>query len=437
MAPVMSDVLDAPYEAAVLEALGEASTARLEEPNTARRMSWKYVAILGGLMALGPLSMDMYLPALPAVGHDLHASQALTQITLMAFILGMAIGQVVIGPLSDARGRKGPLLIGIAVYLVASLLCAVAPSVWILVALRFVQGFAGGAGVIALAIARDLFDGVALSRSVSLLMTVTFLGPIVAPVIGGQLLQFTSWHGVFVTQAVCSAVALVAAALWLRETLEPGRRQSGDLAATLGSFRQALANRNFLGYTLASSLVFAGLMIYISAAPFALETIYHLSPENFGLLFGVNAIGLAGANLVSGRLVGRVAPQRLMFGGMIVLALASLVFLVDVITGVGFVAVAPLLFVFVTSAGFILPNADALGLSVSDPRIAGSASGVMGLIQLALGAVLAPLVGLAGTQTATPMALSMVVGSLLGLLTYIAFFRRPTARGQLKPRLNV
>lgn len=378
--------------------------------------------ILGGLTAFAPLSTDMYLPSLPAVSHDLSATMSLTQITLTACILGLAFGQVIIGPISDARGRRWPLLIGIAVYVLASLLCIVAPSVVILSLLRFVQGLAGAAGiVIALAIARDLSTGSALARCISLLMTVNFLAPIVAPVLGGQLLTLTSWRGVFVTLALLGIVALLASTFGLSETLEMSQRQSGGISATLRSFRGLLVNKRFVGYALSSSFAFAAAIIYISMSPFVLENIYGLSPQLFGLLFGINALGLAGMSQFSAKLVNWMPPQRLLTGGVVALTIAGLALLVVVITGIGLVGVLPLLFLLVASLGFIAPNATALALGTTDPQTAGSASGLLGMLQFSIGAVIAPLVGLGGTTTAIPMAVAIAVFGIVALLAFLVF----------------
>ena len=223
--------------------------------------------ILGGLTAFGPLSTDMYLPALPTVSQDLSATMSQTQLTLSAGILGLALGQVLTGPISDARGRRWPLLIGVAAFALMSLLCIVAPSVEVLIALRFGQGVAGAAGVVlALAIARDLYAGVALARCISLLMTINFLAPMIAPVIGGQLLTFTSWRGVFVTLALIGGGALLAVAFGLGETLPADRRQSGGISTTLRAFRELLTDRHFLGYALVCSFAFAAGITYISSS---------------------------------------------------------------------------------------------------------------------------------------------------------------------------
>jgi DHA1 family bicyclomycin/chloramphenicol resistance-like MFS transporter len=404
-----------------------AGTDQTEKASTPIRL--KHVLILGGLAAFAPLSTDMYLPSLPAVSHDLNATMSLAQITLTAGILGLAFGQVFVGPISDARGRRWPLLIGTAAFALASLLCLVAPSVTILSILRFVQGFTGAVGVVlSLAIARDLYSGDALARCISLLMTINFLAPIIAPVLGGQLATFTSWHGVFVTLALLGLAAFLASIFGLDETLEKSRRQRGGLTATGRAFRGFLVNRRFVGYALSSSFAFAACITYISISPFILQNIYGLSPQIFSLVFGVNALGLAGASQLSARLVGRVSPQKLLAGGVVAMALVGLALLGVVIANIGLVGILPLLFVQVASLGIIAPNATALALGTTTPEAAGSAAGLIGMSQFTIGAVLAPLVGLGGTATAIPMATGIAIFALIALISFLVLCRPAQAR---------
>ena len=240
-------------------------------------------------------------------------------------------------------GRRRPLLVGLAAYALASLLCVVAPSVYVLVALRFIQGLAGAAGiVIARAIVRDLHSGVAAARFFSLLMLVNGLAPILAPIFGGLLLRFTSWRGVFIVLAIIGMLLLLAAATGLGETLPPERRRSGGVLATITTFRQLLANRPFMGYALSCGLAFAAMFAYIAGSPFVLQEIYGLSPQLFSVIFGMNALGLVTASQINGRLVGRVPPVRLLVAGLIATA-AGGVALLSVVTigGIGLVGILP------------------------------------------------------------------------------------------------
>lgn len=311
---------------------------------------------------------------------------------------------MVAGPLSDALGRRRPLLVGVAAYTVASLLCVLAPSVGVLVAVRFVQGLAGAAGiVIARAVVRDRYAGVAAARYFSLLMLVNGLAPILAPVIGGQLLRVTSWRGVFVVLAAIGALLLLATASGLDETLAPADRHTGGLPATLATFRRLLADRFFVGYALSSGLSFAAMFAYIAGSPFVLQDIYGLSPQLFSLVFGVNALGIMAASQINGRLVDRVPLPRLLAVGLAMTALGGIAVLAAVLGHVGLIGVTPALCVVVSSQGIVLPNATSLALS-GHPRTAGSASALLGVLQYVIGAAAAPLVGVGGTATALPMA---------------------------------
>ncbi len=368
----------------------------------ARRV--RLLLILGALSAFAPLSIDMYLPALPALGRGFGVSAAQVQLTLSACLLGLALGQLVAGPLSDALGRRRPLLVGVAAYTVASLLCVLAPSVGALVAVRFVQGLAGAAGiVIARAVVRDRYAGVAAARYFSLLMLVNGLAPILAPVIGGQLLRVTSWRGVFVVLAAIGALLLLATASGLDETLASADRHTGGLPATLSTFRRLLADRFFVGYALSSGLSFAAMFAYIAGSPFVLQDIYGLSPQLFSLVFGVNALGIMAASQINGRLVDRVPLPRLLAVGLAMTALGGIAVLAAVLGHVGLIGVTPALCVVVSSQGIVLPNATSLALS-GHPRTAGSASALLGVLQYVIGAAAAPLVGVGGTATALPMA---------------------------------
>ena len=381
-----------------------------------------HVLILGGLSALGPLSTDMYLPALPTMNSELAATMSQTQLTLSAGILGLALGQVIAGPSSDALGRRRPLLIGLAAYALASLLCIVAPSVAVLTVLRFVQGVAGAAGIaIALAIVSDLYAGVAQARFVAVLMQVSGLAPIIAPIIGSQLLTFTSCRGIFVVLALIGAALLIATVFGLGETLPTNRRQSGGIPASLRTFRDLLTDRRFVGYALSSGLAFAAGIVYISVSPFILQSIYGVSPQRLGIVFGVNAIGLVIMAQVSGRLVGRVASQTLLSWGVAAIVIGGVSLLVVVLSGLGLIGVLASLFVIVASLGLIAPNATALALA--NTRTAGSASALLGVLQFSIGALAAPLVGLGGTTSAVPMAAVIAAFSIATLATFVVFCR--------------
>jgi DHA1 family bicyclomycin/chloramphenicol resistance-like MFS transporter len=382
------------------------------------------VFILGALTAFGPLSIDMYLPALPSLSQDFGTGASQVQLTLSACLLGLALGQTIAGPLSDTLGRRRPLLAGLTAYALASLLCVVAPSVWALVALRLVQGAAGAAGiVIARAVVRDLHSGVAAARFFSLLMLVNGLAPILAPLFGGLLLRFTSWRGVFIVLAIIGTLLLLAAATGLRETLPPERRQSGSICTTITTFGRLLSDGSFVGYALSCGLAFAAMFAYISGSPFVLQDIYGLSPQLFSVMFAINALGLVVAGQVNGRLVGRVPPIRLLTAGLVATATGGTALLsVVAIGGIGLIGILPSLFVVVSSLGFVLPNATALALS-NYPRTAGSASALVGVLQFAIGAAAAPLVGAFGARTALPMSVVIATLGVSALAVFMLLVR--------------
>jgi DHA1 family bicyclomycin/chloramphenicol resistance-like MFS transporter len=378
------------------------------------------VFILGGLTAFGPLTIDMYLPAFPSLADDLGTGAAQVQLTLTTCLLGLAAGQVLAGPVSDALGRRRPLIAGLVAYVLASVLCALAPSVAMLAVLRFVQGFAGAAGiVIARAIVRDMHSGAAAARFFATLMLVVGVAPILAPVFGGQLLHVTSWRGVFVALAAIGVVLLVWVAAGLGETLQPEERRPGGLRATGVTFRRLLGERAFVGYVLSCGLAYASMFAYIAGSPFVLQDIYDLSPQAFSLVFGINAIGIVTLGQVSGRLVGRVPPRRLLAIGLGMNTVGGLSLAAVVLAGgIGLAGILPALFVTVASIGLVMPNATALALA-GHPSSAGSASALLGLSQFACGAAAAPLVGIGGSGTAVPMACliaAMAAGALAAFL---------------------
>ncbi|MBV9279334.1 MAG: Bcr/CflA family multidrug efflux MFS transporter [Chloroflexi bacterium] len=369
----------------------------------------KLVLLIGGLSAFAPLSIDLYLPALPSLTRDLGGTASLVQLTLTACLLGLAAGQLIAGPLSDSMGRRRPLLVGIAAYTLASFLCALASSVPVLVVFRLIQGMAGAAGiVIAQAVVRDVYEGSDVARFFALTMLISGLAPILGPVLGGQILRFTSWRGAFVFLAAMGVILLVASALGLSETLRPERRRSGGVRDTLITFRGLAADRVFMGYGLSSGLTLAALFTYISGVPFVLEDIYGISPQIFGLLFGANALSIVLLGQIGGRLVVRVGSRPLLIAGLGVAVAGSLLLLAAVLLNLGLAGVLPGFLLMVASVGLISPNATALALA-DHAHQAGSASALLGLLSFVVGAAVAPLAGLGGTHTAVPMAVVIVL----------------------------
>ncbi|GHJ28861.1 Bcr/CflA family drug resistance efflux transporter [Streptomyces hygroscopicus subsp. sporocinereus] len=408
------------------------SAAAVDRPTAQRRTSLLVTLVLSGLTALPPLSMDMYLPALPEVTDALHSSAATAQLTLTACLMGMALGQLVVGPMSDKWGRRRPLLIGMVIYVVATAICAFAPTAGLLIGFRLLQGLAGAAGiVIARAVVRDLYDGIAMARFFSTLMLISGVAPVVAPLIGGQILRFTDWRGVFVVLTGVGALLTFVVWRWLGETLPPERRHDGGLGQTLRTMRGLLADRVFAGYMLAGSFAFAALFAYVAGSSFVMQEIYGASPQTFSLLFGLNSIGLVITGQLNGRLlVGRVSMDKVLTVGLVVIAVAAAVLLTlssGVFGKAGLVPVAGSLFVLMSAMGLAMPNTNAQALNRT-PHAAGSASALLGTSTFLLGAVASPLVGIAGETTAVPMAVVQLTCALAAMACFMGLCR-PWQRG--------
>ena len=369
---------------------------------------WRLVLIIGGLSIFGPLCIDMYLPSLPRISRDLHASTSTVQLSITGCLVGIAVGQLVIGPISDREGRRSPLLVGICIFVLSSLACALVSSIYLLDGFRFAEGFGGAAGiVIARAIVRDLFAGATAARFFSTLMLVTGLGPILAPQIGAEILRVTSWRGVFLALAIIASVLLLTALLKVPETLPLERRRPGGLRSTIRTLSKVGRDRSFVGYALVGSLGFGAIFAYIAGSPFVLQDIYGLSPQVFGLAFALNAGGLVLGAQINGHLVRRLGSGPLLSFGLIVMAAGSLTLLGAVCTRWGgLAAVLTSLFVVLFGLGFLNPNAMALAMQ-SHPDAAGTASALFGSAQFLIGAAVAPLVGVAGNHNAIPMGIVM------------------------------
>ncbi len=383
-----------------------------------RKQRLQLALILGAIATIGPLSIDMYLPALPALAVHFGTTAALVQLSLTLFLLGLASGQLIAGPLSDVYGRRGPLLIGMLIYAISSLLCAFSPSIGLLVALRFIQGLAGSVGVvISRAAVRDLYSGSELTRFFSLLMIVNGLGPIVAPVIGGQLLRLTTWQGVFVVLCVVGILFFVTILLRLPETLPKERRSKSGIKGTLLTFRILLGNRKFMGYALSQGFVTAAMFAYISGSSFVLQNIFGVSPQIYSLIFAMNGLGIILTGQLAGRLAGRLGEEKLLVSGLLLSTFGGLLLLVTILVGGGLLPILICLFAVVSSVGLV--GTTSFSLAMQDQgETAGSASALLGLLPLLLGGCVAPLVGLGGGETALPMAIVIAAAGTCSILSY-------------------
>ncbi|WDL99460.1 multidrug effflux MFS transporter [Alicyclobacillus sp. ALC3] len=380
--------------------------------------------LFGALSGLAPLSIDMYLPSLPTLARQLHTNASFAQLSLTMCLLGLALGQLVAGPLSDRFGRRRPLIVGMAVYTVTAFLCAIAPSVWLLITIRLLQGLSGAFGiVIARAATRDLYSGTELTRFYALLMLVSGVAPIAAPVIGGQLLRFTSWRGVFVVLGVVSIAITVSVIAFLRETLPQGKRSSGGVGHAFATFGRLLRDRAFMGYASSQGLVFAAMFGYISGSPFVLQNMFGISAQMFSVVFAVNGAGIILSSQVAGRLVGRYTERSILKGGLALAGVAGVVLLgVIVIHPSLFGVIVPLFFV-VSSVGCVSTTATSLALH-SQGKAAGSAAALIGVPQLLAGAVVAPFTGIAGSHAAGPMGIVIAVCEIGAVLSFVLLNRR-------------
>jgi DHA1 family bicyclomycin/chloramphenicol resistance-like MFS transporter len=361
--------------------------------------------ILGALAAIGPFSIDMYLPALPAIGAALAASPGAVQGTLALYFLGLACGQVLYGPLADRHGRRAPLFVGLALYTAAALACALAPDIQALTAARLLQALGGCAGmVIARAVVRDVTDERGAVRLMAQLMLVMGVAPVIAPMVGGALLPVFGWRGIFALLAVYGATLLTVIALFLPETLPPERRRRDGVPAVLRVWRGLLGNRRFLGHALTGGCIIGGLFAYISGSPFVLMELYGVPAGQYGLYFGANALGIMAAGQVIGRLAQRIPPARLLRVVIWVPPLAGIALVLAATTGFGgFPGLLVALFGYVAMIGAVMPLTTALGMGPHG-AVAGSASALMGTLQFGIGAGVGAVLGAMQDGTAVPMA---------------------------------
>ena len=381
------------------------------------------ILVLGALVALGPLTIDMYLPALPALTADLATTSSTAQLTLTGTLVGLALGQLVIGPLSDALGRRRPLLAGAALHVAASLAITVAPNVAVLGVLRVLQGVGAAAGaVIALAIIRDLYTGRAAATMFSRLMLVMGVAPVLAPTVGGELLRITSWRGLFVALAVYGVLVLAATAWTLRESLAPEHRQPAGVGATLRTYGRLLHDRTFVGLVLVAGLTMAGLFGYVAGSSFVFQQQFGLDQQQFGLAFGAGAIFLIAATQLNAYLLRTFEPGTLLLAALVGGSVAGLVLVAAAATGVGGLAgVLVPMFGVLFAVGLALPNAPALALA-SHGDAAGTAAALLGAVQFGVGALVSPLVGILGND-AVAMGTVVAGGLVLALVVLVGVVR--------------
>ena len=380
--------------------------------------------LLGSLGLLGPFTIDTYLPSFPTIVKDYDTTASLVQVSLTTCLLGLGLGQLIIGPMSDVQGRRKPLRTFLFLYLIASIICAFAPNIYTFIGARFIQGFAAAGGlVISRAIVRDLYSGRELTKFFSLLMLVGNLGPIVAPIAGAIILAFTDWSGVFLVLS-CIGIILVLIVSWkLEETLPEEKRVPSNFSHVVKNFGYLFRDREFTGYAFTQGLIVAGIFAYVSGIPFVYQNIYGVSPQVFSLLFGVNGVALIIGSQLVGRLADFISETTFLKIGLFTANIAGAVLLAALLLKAPLIAVAIPIFLFIGSLAVISSTSFTLAME-KQGHIAGSASALLGLLPFVLGSLTAPLVGIAGEYTAIPMGVIMFSTSFIALLIYFGVVRK-------------
>ncbi len=395
-----------------------ATSLSVEATPTPSRL--RIITVLGLLIALGPLTIDMYLPALPRIADDLSVSSSVVQLTLTGTLAGLAVGQLIVGSLSDSLGRRRPLMVGIAVHMIASLICLFAPNIVVLGLGRGLQGFgAAAAAVVAVAVVGDLYTGTLAATVMSRLMLVLGVAPVIAPSLGAAVLLKASWHWVFAALVVLAGALLLLAVLALPETLPVAHRRPLHFRSIVATYGELLRDARFVILVLVAALGMSGLFAYIAAAPFVLQGRFGLDQQTFALVFAAGAIALIGATQANVLLLKRFTPQAITVAALAVSALTAAVFVALAAAHVGGLwgFLVPV-WVILGAMGLVIPNAPAVALSRHSDA-AGTAAALLGAAQFGLGAVVAPLVGVLGNN-AFALALVMVVGTTIALFALLA-----------------
>jgi len=383
------------------------------------------ILIFGGLWTLGSFSTDLFLPAMPAAADALRASESAVALSVTTFLIGLGLGQLIAGPVSDGRGRRPTLIVGLAAFTGAAVVCTLAPTVQLLIAMRLVQGMAAAFGLaIPNAMVTDYARGREAARLFSWIVIIGGVAPLVASLAGAQMLRLMGWRGPFVALTAISVVALVAVALWLPESLPPERRSTGGLRTALRTMGRLTRDGRFMGYTFTGAFIYMAFFAYLGGSSFVFQHVYGVSPTTYSVLFAVNALGMLAAGQANHRLLARFSPRALLAATLVAFAAAGVVVLVSALTGVGGIwGLAVPFFVIVAGMGVILPDLTALALSLH-PDVAGTAAAYFGGLRLGLGALAMPLIGIGGTVTATSMGLLITASALAALALFAVTARR-------------
>lgn len=386
----------------------------MNQENSAK-VSFILVVFLGMLTAITPLATDLYLPALPIMPGELNTTASNIQMTIGIMTFGVALGQLFGGPISDTMGRKLPLIIGNLLCVISGIICAYAPSIEILLLGRFLQGLTGSVGVvISKAIARDFASGQELTKLFALLMMVNGLAPVLAPLVGGQLLLFTTWRVIFVILAVFSAILLVGSLIF-RESLPKEKRVTGGVDVALKNYITLIKDRRFLGQTLIQLFAFGGFFAYISGSSFVYQNIFNLSAQEFSYFFGINSCGIILASAISGRISNVITSKQLLTFSLWQLTISSLLFLIAMIFEWSLMPVTTILFFAVCTVSLFGSASFSMAMT-NYGKMAGSASAILGFASMFSAGIVSPLVGIGGDHTGIPMGITMLVCAVLSLL---------------------
>ena len=386
----------------------------MNQENSAK-VSFILVVFLGMLTAITPLATDLYLPALPIMPGELNTTASNIQMTIGIMTFGVAVGQLFGGPISDTMGRKLPLIVGNLLCVISGIICAFAPSIEILLLGRFLQGLTGSVGVvITKAIARDFASGQELTKLFALLMMVNGLAPVLAPLIGGQLLLFTTWRVIFVILAVFSAI-LLASSLLFRESLPKEKRVIGGVGVAVKNYITLIKDKPFLGQTLIQLFAFGGFFAYISGSSFVYQNIFNLSAQEFSYLFGINSCGIVLASAISSRVSNVITAKQLLTFSLWQLTIGSLLFLIAMIFEWSLIPVTTILFFTVCTVSLFGSASFSMAMTKYG-KMAGSASAILGFASMFAAGIVSPLVGIGGDHTGVPMGITMLVCAVLSLL---------------------
>ncbi|NLD77066.1 MAG: multidrug effflux MFS transporter [Acidimicrobiales bacterium] len=398
---------------------GETTSAVAPDAGVSDGPSLRLVLALGAMIALGPLTIDLYLPGLPNIEADLNTTASAVQLTLTGTLIGLAIGQLVVGPVSDAYGRHKPLYFGTFIHVAASVVCGLAPNIAVLGGARVLQGVgAASTAVVTMAIVRDLYSGRAAALLLSQLMLVLGVAPVLAPTLGGVVLGLTSWRGLFVVLGLFALFLIALVKFEIQETLPPERRRPGSLSGIAHAYRGLMRDPVFVALTWVSGLSMAAMFAYVSGASFVMQDQFGLDEQQFGFVFGAGSVFLIGGTQLSGKLLNRWDMRQILFASLVGGSISTGVLLAVALADVGGLpALLGPLWITLAFTGTAMPNAPAIALTLHG-EAAGSAAALVGAVRYAVGAVAAPIVGVLGNE-APAMTAVMFLGTVASLAVLV------------------